>query len=239
MTAQISTIQATQEEIEVSSWKSFYKVGGIAALVVVAIALIQAPIFILFPQPATVVGHFAQFQANKLLGLVDLDFILVLAEACMVPVLFALYGALRRFNPPLLTIALILGLGGIAFFLAVNPSFSMLYLSDQYAAAATDVQRAAFLSAGEALLANYNGTAFSLYFILSGAAYLISAAVMLRSGIFSKLTAFLGMAVGVLLLVPPLPFLGLIGLLPSYIVILPSMLWEILVAIQLFRLGRK
>lgn len=238
MTTLLKTIQATNPEIEDSSWKSLYKVGGIAALAVVAIAVIQAPIFILFPQPTTVIGHFTQFQSNKLLGLVDLDLILILAEACNVPILFALYAALRRFNPALLTIALTLGLGGIAFFFAVNPTFSMLYLSDQYAAAATDVQRAAFLAAGEALVANYNGTAFGLFFILSGVADLIIAAVMLRSGVFNKATAFTGMAVGAMLLVPPLPVLGMIALVLSYIVILPSMIWNILVAIRLFQLGR-
>jgi hypothetical protein len=236
MTAQSKTDKATNTEIEEASWKRLYKVGGIAALAVVAIAVIQAPIFILFPQPTTVIGHFMQFQGNKLLGLVDLDLMLILAEACTVPILFALYAALRRFNPAYLTIALILGLGGIAFFFAVNPTFSILYLSDQYAAAAIDVQRAAFLSAGEALLANYNGTAFGLFFILSGVADLIIATIMLRSGVFSKVTAYLGMAVGAMLLVPPLPFLGMFALVLSYIVILPSMLWNILIAIRLFQL---
>jgi len=50
-----------------------------------------------------------------------------------------------------MTIALGLGLGGIALYFAVNPTLSMLYLSDQYAAATTDAQRSAFLAAGEAL----------------------------------------------------------------------------------------
>ncbi len=111
-------------------------------------------------------------------------------------------------------------------------------MSDQYAAATTDLQRGAFLAAGEALTANYNGTAFGLYFILSGIADLIIAAVMLRSGIFSKATAWVGMVVGAMLLVPPLPFLGTFALVLSYIVILPSLIWNILIAIRLFRLGR-
>ena len=238
MSAQSKTIQATNSEIEDASWKSLFKVGGVAALAIVAIALIQAPVFILYPQPVTVIGHFAQFQENILLGLVDLDLILIIAEACMVPVLFALYAALRRVNPAQMTIALIFGLGGIAFFFAINPTFSILYLSDQYAAAATDIQRAAFLSAGEALTANYNGTAFGLFFILGGVADLIIASVMLKSGVFSKVTAYIGMAVGAMLLVPPLPFLGIFPLVLSYVVILPSMIWSVLIALRLFKLGR-
>jgi hypothetical protein len=238
MTTQLKPIQVKETEGETSSWASLYKIGGISALAVVAIALLQAPIFILFPQPTTVIGHFAQFQSNKLLGLVDLDLILILGEAATIPILFALYAALKRVSPAALTIALVFGLGGIGLFFAINPTFSMLYLSDQYAAAATDVQRAAFLAAGEALVANYNGTAFGLFFILSGIADLIIAVVMLRSGVFNKVTACLGMVVGAMLLVPPLPTLGAFALGLSYIVILPSLVWYALIARRLLQLGR-
>lgn len=220
------------------AWKLLYKVGGVAALAEIAIIVIQAPIFILYPQPTTVMGHFTQFQSNKLLGLLDLDLMLILGEAFSVLILLALYAALRRASPSLMTIALTLGLGGIALFFAVNPTFSMLYLSDQYAAAATEAQRAAFLAAGEALWANYNGTAFGLFFVLSGVAYVIIAAVMLRSGVFSKTTAYVGILMGVMMLVPPLPTVGTIGLVLSYIVIVPSAIWDILIARRLFRLGQ-
>src|SRR5215471_10379084 len=203
-------------------WKPLYKVGGVAALAEIAIIVIQAPIFILYPQPTTVMGHFTQFQSNKLLGLLDLDLMLILGEAFSVLILLALYAALRRASPSLMTIALTLGLGGIALFFAVNPTFSMLYLSDQYAAAATEAQRAAFLAAGETLWANYNGTAFGLFFVLCGVSYVLIAAVMLRSGVFSKTTAYVGILMGVMMLVPPLPTVGTIGLVLSYIVIVPS-----------------
>ncbi len=99
MTVQLETIQSTSSEIEDPSWKRLYKVGGIAAMAVVAIALIQAPIFILFPQPTTVIGHFAQFQSSRLLGLVDLDLMLMLAEVFTIPILFALYAALKKVQP--------------------------------------------------------------------------------------------------------------------------------------------
>jgi len=137
-----------------------------------------------------------------------------------------------------MTIALTLGLGGVVLFLAVNPTFSMLYLSDQYAAATTEAQRATFLTAGEALWANYNGTAFDLFFIIGGVADLIIAAVMLRSGVFSKMTAYVGILIGVLLLVPGSASVGMIGVVFSIIVILPAAIWYILIARRLFRLGQ-
>ncbi len=220
-----------------SAWRAMYRVGGAAALAAVAIALIQAPIFILYPQPATVIGHFTQFQNNKLLGLVDLDLMLILGTAASALVFLALYAALCRASPSLMTIALTFGLGGIALFFAVQPTFSMLYLSDQYAAATTGVQRSAFLAAGEALWANYNGTALGMYFVLTGIADLIIAVVMLRSGRFGRVTAYGGIVLGALLLVPPLPTFGTIPLVLSYVVIVPSLIWNLLIARRLFQLS--
>ncbi len=127
------------------AWKSLYRVGAVAALAEIAIMVIQAPLFIFYPQPTTVIGHFTQFQSNTLLGLLDLDLLLILAEAGSILILLALYVALRRASPSLMTIAMTLGLFGIVLFFAVNPTFSMLYLSDQYQAATTVAQRAAFL----------------------------------------------------------------------------------------------
>lgn len=221
-----------------SAWKLLLRVGAVAALAEIAIIVIQAPIFILYPQPTTVIGHFTQFQSNWLLGLLDFDLTLILAEAFSVLILLALYVTLRQASPSLMVIALTLGLGGLVLFFAVNPTFSMLYLSDQYAAATTDAQRAAFLAAGEALSANYNGTAFGLFFVFSGIAYIITAVVMLRSDVFGKTTATVGILMGVMMLVPPLPPLGMIGLALSYIVIVPSAIWNILVALRLFQLSK-
>jgi hypothetical protein len=240
MTAETTTLnmKETRTETTDSNWKSLYKLGGMAALAEIAIIVIQAPIFILYPQPTTVMGHFSQFQSNKLLGLIDLDLLLILAQVFSVLILLAIYATLRKVNPSLMTIALTLGLGGLGLFFAVNPTFSILYLSDQYTAATTEVQKAAFLAAGEALWANYNGTAFGLFFVLCGVAYLIIAAVMLRSRVFSKATAYMGGLMGVMMLVPPLPCLGTIGLALSYIVIIPAAIWDILIARRLFQLGR-
>ncbi len=43
-----------------------------------------------------------------------------------------------------------------------RPPFEVLYLSQGYAAAATDARRGMFLAAGEAMLATFIGTAFHL-----------------------------------------------------------------------------
>jgi hypothetical protein len=213
--------------------------GAIAALGQIVLIIIQAPVFVFWPQPTTVLGHYEQFQANALLGLVDLDLLLLVGVVLSVLVTLGLYFALRRASSEWTVLALICGLGGAALFLAVNPTFSMLYLSNQYAAAASDVQRSAFVTAGEALTANYNGTAFGLYFVLSGIADLIFAVVMLRHRLFGRWTAYVGILLGAMLLVPPLPPFGSIPTALSYAVVVPSAVWSLLVARGLFRMARQ
>jgi hypothetical protein len=71
-------------------------------------------------------------------------------------------------------------------------------LSDQYATATTDAQRSMLLAAGQATLAihynaGYEGTGLYLSFFCVTVAGLISSAVMLRSRIFSKVTAYVGL----------------------------------------------
>ena len=56
----------------------------------------------------------------------------------------------------IMAVATAFGFVGIAAYFASNQAFAMLSLSDQYAAATTDVQRSTFLAAGEALLAIHN-----------------------------------------------------------------------------------
>jgi hypothetical protein len=213
--------------------------GALAALGEIALIIIQAPVFVFWPQPTTVLGHFQQFQTNVLLGLVDLDLLLLVGVVLSVLVVLGLYFALRRASPEWTVLALVCGLGGAAFFLAVNPTFAMLYLSNQYAATASDAQRSAFVAAGEALTANYNGTAFGLYFVLSGIADLIFAVVMLRHRIFNRWTAYIGILLGALLLVPPLPPFGSIPTTLSYVVVILSAAWSLLVARGLFRMARQ
>jgi len=88
-----------------------------------------------------------------------------------------------------MVIALILGLVATAVYFASNTAFEMLSLSNQYAAATTDAQRSIVMAAGQAMLAIYQGTAFDVSYVLSAVALLIISVIMLRSNVFSKVTA--------------------------------------------------
>jgi hypothetical protein len=95
------------------------------------------------------------------------------------------------------------------------------------------------LAAGEALWANYNGTAFGLFFICTGLANLVMARLMLNDKAFGKPVAIAGLLHGAMLLFPPLPPFGTIPLVLSYLVIIPSVAWQLLVARALLRLARQ
>ena len=189
---------------------------------------------------------FALFQSDPFVSLTLFGLIDLINYALVGLIFLALYGALRRTNRSAMIIATTFGLMGAAVFFASNQAFAMLNLSRQYAAATTDAQRAMFLAAGEALLANsnpgiiYQGTGYyiSLLFVLL--AGLIISIVMLRSQAFSKWTAYAGiLANGIGLGY----FIALIFA-PALLWIPPTvsapfrMLWYILIAIGLFRLAR-
>ena len=82
----------------------------------------------------------------------------------------------------------------------------------------------------------WSGTAFDIGYILVGAALLITGLVMLRSGQFSKVTASIGILLGVMSLVPASA--GTIGLVFALGSLLPLEVWYILAGVKLIRLGR-
>jgi hypothetical protein len=235
--SQLKQNQVTDAETADSRWNWLYKIGGIAALIVVVLTPIQSFIFIAYPPPSTVIDYFTLFQNNKILGLLDLDLLLTANNVLLILIYLALYAALRRANESFMVIALTFGLIGIVLYLiSREATFTMLSLSHQYTVATTDAQRSIFLAAGQVMLTIYNGTAFDMSYVLSGVVLLIISVVMLRSNIFSKVTSYMGILMGVLMLVPPT--VGTIGLLLSLISLVPMFIWLILVARRFFQLGR-
>jgi hypothetical protein len=134
-----------------------------------------------------------------------------------------------------MAIGLALGLIAATVYLTSNPSFSMLLLSQQYAGATSEAQRSLLLAAGQTMLAMWQGTAYDVGYFLSGIAGLIVALVMLRGNIFSKTTAYLGVATNGLALVPPT--VGGIGIVLSLISLIPLIGWDVLVWRRLRELG--
>lgn len=222
-------------ETRKSAWKSLYRVGGAAALASAVFIPIQVIVFIVWPPPSTVSGWFTLFQSNRFVGLLDLDLLLVADNLLLVPIFLALYVVLRRANESGMAIATALGFVSLVLFVASNPAFEILSLSNQYAAATTDAGRSTFLAAGQAMLASWQGSAFQAAYFVGSVAGIAIGVVMLQSGVFGRaaaLMAILGNAVAFGLYVP------VIGVYISVFSVMFLEVWYILIARRFFQLGQ-
>lgn len=219
-----------------SNWNSLCKIGGVAALIMVAITLTQVVVFTVSPPPlkGNAGDWFALFQKSAFLGLLGFEVLLVIYVLLSVLVSIALFAALRRASPTLTAIFLVLTLIGSVAFISARPAFEMLSLSNQYSAATTDVQRSAILAAGEVMIAIFHGTAFLVSYILGSITGLLIAAAMLRSAVFSRTTAYLRIGSSVFdfgIFIPG------IGLFISLLSVMFLLVFNILVARRLLQLG--
>jgi hypothetical protein len=120
--------------------------------------------------------------------------------------------------------------------LAARPVTEMVALSEKYAAATTLAVRSQYLAAGDALLEHFSGTAWmaeSFCLVLSG---LISSLLMLRSSIFGRTTAYVGIATSLFGLGFVIP---VIGPLLFFVNTILSVILCMLMARGFFRLGRQ
>ncbi len=217
------------------AWTPLYRVGAWGALAVLAFMPVQMVVFLVWPLPDTVPGWFARFQENPLVGLLSMDLLLAVDYILLGLVFLALYVALRRASQSLMAVALTLELVAVAVYFASTVAFEMLSLSRQYAAAPTDVERSALLAAGHAMLARWEGTAFSASYVLGAVALLVVSVVMLRSGHFGRVAAYAGILAGGAGLVPPTA--GAIGVGLSLVSLAPLAVWLALTARGLFRVA--
>jgi len=228
-----------------SAYKSLYRLGGAAALVVVVLIVGVVIGFTVYPQPSAVSDWFELFQSNKVIGLLDFWGLEVPMYATYALVFLALYVALREADQGRMAIAITFSLLGVGIFLATNNPFSMLSLSDQYAAATTDAQRTTLLAAGQAVLANTSQRVvggFNVGLFLVSVAGLIVSSVMLQSSSFSRSTAYVGILAWTLSLVDYLRQIVTQSATIALLVILPNTLllvvWFVLVGRRLYQLGR-
>lgn len=229
------------------NWKSIYKVGGAAAIAIVVLYLIEMIGFVAMgPPPATVDAWFALFRDHGLFGLFDAYLLDAVAVALMVPLFLALYAALGRAKRAHMSLATVFGFVGIAVFLATNVTFSMFYLSGQYAAATTDAQRSLFMAAGQAMfsVSIEHGTGPYIGLLLIALAGLMASLVMLRNNTFGKATAYAGILANAFQLAEPpvvlVPahFYQNVGLFLILISFIFYVIWYVLIARRLFRVSR-
>jgi hypothetical protein len=230
-------------------WRSLYRIGAVAALIAVVVfrrhfgaelMLLMDMGVIGMEAPSSVYDWFSLLQDKQFLGLILLDLFDIVNYVLVGLIFLALYGALRRANKVAMTVATASDLVGVAVYLASNQAFALLSLSDQYAAANTDAMRAKFLAAGEALLAVHDPAGVNLGLLLVALGGLVASVVMLRSRVFGKVTATVGVVANSLVLT----YFVVLPLAPTIAFLFPAtsapfrLLWYILIARRLFQLGR-
>jgi hypothetical protein len=237
--------QVGNAETADSTYQSLYKIGGAAALIAAVLILGDVVVLAIYPQPNAISDWLILFQSNSIVGLLDLWGLEVLMYLMFIMMFLALYMVLRKANQSLMVIALTFALLGIGIFLATNNPFSMLSLSDQYAAATTEAERTMLLAAGQALLSNTNQRAvggFNMGLFLVSAVGLMVSSVMLQSNSFSRSTAFVGILAHALSLADYLRQVLTPSAIVALLVILPNALflviWYVLVGRRLYQLGR-
>jgi hypothetical protein len=193
-------------EMSESNRKRVYRIGGIAALLTVAVAFSEGAINFLPGGNAlaeTAVDWFTQLQTNCFMGLRNLGLLNILMVALGIPMYFALYTAHKKIDKEFATLAMIISFIGGAIFFATNRAFSMLEMSRHYAQATTDNQRAMFEVAGQAILSvgRSHSPGTFLGFFLGELAGILMSVVMLRGNIFGKVTALAGIVGFTLLLI--------------------------------------
>jgi hypothetical protein len=242
--------KSLKHEAKGSAWKALYVTGGVAALLAVfvfrrffAVELMTFNGFGIFEvpphEPATALEWFDLLEGDQLVALILLG-IVDLVEYALVGLIFlAVYGALHKANEFAMGFAAMLSVIGISVYFAWNQAFSFLYLSQQYQAAISEAQQFIYLGAGEALLANLQGTGWYVSLFLVLLAGLIMSIVMLQSNVFNRVTAWTGILANSLglLLFPALILAPAISWLPPSLSAPFRVTWYALIAWRLFKLG--
>jgi hypothetical protein len=193
--SQLKPNQVTDAETIDPDWKGLCKIGGVATLISLVCSLTTMIVMIVMGgEPSTANEYFTLLQSDRVVGLLRLDFPSVINLTFYYLMFFGLYAALRRVDGAYAALATALAFVGVTLWLATHSAFSMISLSDQYAAATTDAQRSQLLAAGEAIIGSdmWHSTGGRMGSILLQSAAVLISVIMLRSKVFSRVTAYVG-----------------------------------------------
>lgn len=219
-------------------WRDLYRIAGIAAVISEIIILLGFVTYFIWPySPGTETTEdiLLLLQRDKLGGLISLDLFLFLGNLFSIMLFLAFYVSLKQVNESYALIAVALGLIGLVLLIPARPISELFTLSRLYSTATTEAARSRFLAAGDALLALFSGTNWFMNTLLGALSLLISSILMLRSTVYSKATAYVGIFTNAAVCGFFLPRIGIFLLflsLPGY------MIWYFLLARRFFRMAR-
>jgi hypothetical protein len=219
-----------------------YRVGGISALLLGIGYIITIPLYAAVGAPPS--G--GEARLNYLVGKTTVWWAIlglsVVTDVLFIPVALALYLALKGVNRA----AMLLGATLVGLFVVLDlgvtwPNYaSLITLSGAYAAATTDAQRAASVAAAGYASAVLDSTLEAVYSILVLSVGILLIGLVMRKGIFGKVTAYLGVITGILGIVSVAGPL-FISTLDVAIIVTSALttIWVLLVGFRLIRLGQR
>ncbi|MGB8212416.1 MAG: DUF4386 family protein [Anaerolineales bacterium] len=221
--------------------KWLYRVGGISALALGIAYIIIIALYVPMGTPpsgaearlANMAGHTTLWRA--ILGLS------VLTDFLFVPVALSLYLALKGINRN----AMLLATTCVGLFIVLDLAVTwtnyaaLILLSGSYAAATDAAQKTVIVAAanypaallGSSLLFVYNSLTLAVGILITG--------LVMRKGVFSKATAYLGLVTGILGVIAVVGSLFVSFL--SVVIVLASVLttiWAFFVGYRLYGLGQ-
>ena len=220
-----------------SRWKGLYKIAGVAAIISELVILLGIVTYFIYPYTPgkdSTESILQLLQTDPLGGLISLDIFLFVGNLFSIALFLVLYVSLRQVDESIALVALVVGLIGAALLIPARPILELFHLSDAYAVAATELEQNQILSVGTTLLAQFDGIGWFMNTLLGGLSLLASSFLMLRSNLFSKATALVGIVTNLILCLFVIPSISTIMLficLPGY------MTWYFLLARRFFQLG--
>ena len=223
-----------------TSWKGLYRWGGVFLMLVGALYFVSLALAL--SMGAT--PSWGEAVLNWLAGQTTLAYttygVFMLTDILLVPALLALYLALKGVNKNAMLAAT--GFVGVFIVLDLGVSFiswvALTTISQNYAAATSDILRAAYVATANYALAATAVSAPVYSFVISSIGLLIISLVMLK-GVFSRVTAYLGIIAsivgfvyGISVFVPALAM-------SIVIAIVLSGIWGLLAGSRLYRLGKR
>ncbi len=218
-------------------WQDLYRIGFMASIAFVGAIVFAMLAYFIWPYAAgnaDVTSIYMLLQKDRMAGLFSLELSVPVLLPIMVLQSLALYVALKQTNESYALIALVFGLMGAVLWLTARPLVEMAYLSDQYAIATSDAAKNQYLAAGQALNSLFNGTAWMLSQFLFAISRTIEALLMLRSKIFTRITGYVGLVLGIAGLLFWVPAIGAIV---SLIATFGGVAWYLLMARDLYKVG--
>lgn len=172
-------------------------------------------------------------HSHPVIYFMKLEPILLVGTLLQLPVFMGLWSVLRKTDNSNALIALAVGSISIVATLTTRPIIELFQLSSKYSSTNILSEQQVYLSAGEALLTQFNGTAWAVSIIFGGISSIIFGLIMRKSKAFRRATTWAMIISGFGALMFFIPVIGFIAL--FFLATIGGVLASILCGIDLLR----